>query len=176
MEEIFQKALEKMIEEVNGLIEELNQNPLFERINQKKKLINEFSLNYGGGKIYEGIESGSLIKSSSITINPGQYKGMTLAKAVRNYMNVRGKENPPTYDDILNALKMGDFDQKKISDIRSALLKNNQICLLRDNHFGLVEWYDKSKRKSNKESAEDQKEEMDSGMNDAENTEEVINV
>lgn len=46
---------------------------------------------------------------------------------------------------------MGDFDQKKISDIRNALVKNNQLCLLQNDHFGLAEWYGINKKKSSKD-------------------------
>lgn len=152
MEGIYKQVLDKMIEDVDSLVEELNKNPLFEKIKQKKKLINDFSLAHDGDTIYQDVESEKLIKN----IYPGKYKGMTLAKAVRDYLSMRGKENPPTYADILDALKKGDFDTKKISDIRSALLKNNQVNLLRGDYFGLAEWYDKGKKKSLKENSEEQ--------------------
>ena len=167
MDSILQQALDRMIEEVDSLIEELNKNPLFEKIKQKKKLINDFSLANGGDSIYQDVESEKLIKN----IYPGRYKGMTLAKAVKDYLGMRGKENPPTYSDILEALKKGDFDTKKISDIRNALLKNNQINLLSGDHFGLAEWYDKGKKKSSNKTDEEQSEE--DGNSENENIEET---
>lgn len=151
MEDVFKKALDKMVEDLNSDIEELNQNPLIEKIKAKKRLINEFSVQCGGLKLYPDVESDFATKDPHNTIYPGQFKGMTLAKAVRIYLNMRGKDNPPKYSEIKEALKLGDFDQKKISDIRNALLKNNQISLLQNDYFGLAEWYGINKKKSSKD-------------------------
>jgi hypothetical protein len=151
MDDVFKKALDKMVEDLNSDIEELNRNPLIEIIKAKKRLINDFSVLAGGSKIYPDIESDLVTKEPHNAIYPGQFKGMTLAKAVRIYLNMRGKDNPPKYIEIKEALKMGDFDQKKIADIRNALLKNNQICLLQNDYFGLAEWYGIGKKRSTKD-------------------------
>jgi hypothetical protein len=151
MDAIIKQALDKMIEDLNVLIEELNKNPLFEQIKQQKKLINDFSVRYGGGVIYSDVQSSEVKINSFNNIHPGQFKGMTLAKAIRILLNMRSKENPPTFKEIIEALKRGDFEQGRSKDIRSTLLKNNQVCLLADDHWGLVEWYGgKSKKKKGK--------------------------
>jgi hypothetical protein len=159
MDAIIKQALDKMIEDLNILIEELNKNPLFEQIKQQKKLINDFSVRYGGGVIYSDIQSPEVKISSFNNIHPGQFKGMTLAKAIRVLLNMRSKENPPTFKEIIDALKKGDFEQGRSKDIRSTLLKNNQVCLLAGDHWGLVEWYGKTKKKNAKDYDKDEQEE-----------------
>lgn len=151
MDTIIEQALDKMISEVDELTDELNKNPLFERIKQKKRLINEFSKAYGGDTIYndDSIEV--------LRINPGQFKGSTLSKAVRWFLEQRGKENPPSFDEIRDALRLGDYDGK-VTDIRKVIMKNNQITLLRGGNvqrFGLTEWYGRRKRTVKDESGED---------------------
>lgn len=156
-----QQALDKLIEEVDSLIDELNKNPLIEKIKQKKKFINEFSKNFGGDIIY------SDVTEEGISIIPGQFKGWTLAKAVKWFLDKRGKDNPPTFEDIREALKQGDYDGR-VSDIRIAIMKNNQITLLKGSgvqRFGLMEWYGTKKKRSTRgaegEEDEDNAEETD---------------
>ena len=163
-----QQALNKMIEEVNKKVEELNNNPLFAEIKKKKKFINEYSINWGGNIIYGDLESDAVINGGSINITPGQFKGSTLAKAVKWYLEARGKDNPPTYEEILEILTQGDYDGA-VSDIKKAILKNNQISQLGTRtgvkRYGLTKWYYKKGKKINKSEEGDETENEEETQN-----------
>ena len=74
------------------------------------------------------------------------FKGWTFSKAAQWYIEQRGKENPPTYEELMEALKNGDWDGT-VSNARSTLLKNNQISFLKSSGaFGLTKWYKTGKK------------------------------
>lgn len=177
MDEALQKVINNMIDEVKAKEDELMKNPLFEEIKQKKKLVNQLSQTYGGDTIYKDIESESII-GKGIKITPGKFKGWSLSKAARWYIEERGKENPPTYDEIIDTLKQGDWDGK-VSDVKTTLLKNNQISLLKgsgEQRFGLTEWYYKKSRKSkgdNEDEIEEGDESSDENKTEEETTEDT---
>lgn len=173
MDSLTQQMIQKMQGEIEELNAELLKNPLFEQIMRKKKIVNELSIDNGGEAIYPDVAPDGIIKSQSVVIKSGMFVGRPLAKAVRMYLEMRGKDNPPTYSEIEEALKQGDFDFKKVTDPRTALVKNNaNFKLLNGDKFGLYEWYfGKTKRNKNSQESDI---ELESEEN-AENTDNIEN-
>lgn len=146
MDAVLQQAINKMIEEISSMEEELRKNPLFDQIKQKKALVNQLSQSYGGDLVFKDVQGGEATNRGYINIHPGMFKGWTFSKAAQWYIEQRGKENPPTYEELMEALKNGDWDGT-VSNARSTLLKNNQISFLKSSGaFGLTKWYKTGKK------------------------------
>ncbi len=172
MDSLTQQMIQKMQSEIDELNAELLKNPLFEQITRKKKIVNELSIDNGGNAVYPDVASDGIVKSHVVAIKPGMFLGRPLAKAVRMYLEMRGKDNPPTFDEIQEALKQGDFDFKKVGDPRTALVKNNaNFKLLSGDKFGLYEWYFGKARKSrnSQDNEENDEEGSENGENGTEN-------
>lgn len=155
MDAVLQQAINKMVEEVSLMEEELRKNPLFDKIKQKKALVNQLAQSYGAEIIYKDVLGGEATGSGFINIHSGMFKGWTFSKAAQWYIEQRGKANPPTFEELMEALKNGDWDGT-VTNARTTLLKNNQISFLKSSGaFGLTKWYKTGKKSKSGQDTDD---------------------
>jgi len=135
-----------------------------------KKLINQLCGFAGLPLEYQEAEL-QVAGSASVVIRRNIFFGRPLATCVREYLELR-KDMPikeATLDEILDVLKDGGFDLKKISDdadgirrgVAITLAKNPQFHRLPNGDWGLLSWYPnirRSKEKSSSDGGEDEAE------------------
>jgi hypothetical protein len=128
-----------------------------------KRLINQLCAFAGMPPEYQDADL-QAANAATVAIRRNVFFGRPLATCVREYLELR-KDRPvkeATLDEILDVLKEGGFDLKKISDdsdgirrgVAITLAKNPQFHRLPNGDWGLLSWYPNIKRSKEKSADE----------------------
>lgn len=133
---------------------------LFDEAAETKKMLNKLAKDMGQTDVPspdaapESVGKGAKIKAD-------QFYNKPLARAVREYLEIRGEAT--AWDDIVNSLRSGGFDLSKTKqaedEARMTVLRNTaNFVLVGNNFFGLKSWYPERKRSGTQQAIDEAKE------------------
>jgi len=157
------KVQRKMTEHIDKTIADLQQKlrEQEEEAIKTKQLINLLCEHAGRQAIYAGSELDS--NSNNVSISCDEFYGQPLAAAMRSILEKRkltgnGPASPrELYDSLLEGGYLFDTDivENRLTGVRVSLRKSSRVFhrLPDGKRYGLLDWYPKAKKQSNKNEA-----------------------
>lgn len=141
--------MEELLRQTYNFYEEKLQK-LLDEMSATKDMLNLLAKDIGMAIPYP--DNTKEVIKGALNIKKGQFYNKPLATAVREYLQLKG--DPASWEDIVSALKQGDyFFEKSESETRLTVVRNTMnFVLLSDNHFGLKDWYNNKTKKDKQKS------------------------